>query len=348
MPSIISDSINLFRKYFLPLKENEFYEFNFVYNSPQLMTQELLKIPQPIVKHNKEKQHFTSKSPFVDGIFYYHKVSEDIYVVHSDLHCKENIVFKALYKKNIPCEYFCFALLFSEQQYTQKHPLVNTIVFAHKSWSVVHPGASVLNYQHKNTKNHILNVYVKASLVHSLFPNASLLHSPSQSLVWYDASIDSEEVFNKLTQLLINNQAHNAAHHLKIEIAILQFLNTFIEVTNKENENQHFLEDQDYIKEMLMARKMLLHSLLTGFPKIDIIAQKLGISKSTLSASFKKTFGKTMMQFYQEKQMQYAQQLIQKEELMVKQVAYLLNYSNATKFAQTFKKYIGCFPSAYN
>ena len=90
---------------------------------------------------------------------------------------------------------------------------------------------------------------------------------------------------------------------------------------------------------------MLVDSLTGQFPGIETIAQTVHMSPTKLKILFKDVYGKTMFQYYQEKQMRLAFKLLQQPASSVKVVAISLGYENASNFTLAFKKFHGFLPS---
>ena len=93
------------------------------------------------------------------------------------------------------------------------------------------------------------------------------------------------------------------------------------------------------------AERMLEDALTTRFPGIVAIAQTVHISPTKLKILFKQVYGNTMMQYYQEKQMILALNLLKSGQISVKEVANKLGYDNPSNFTLAFKKVHKFLPS---
>jgi AraC-like DNA-binding protein len=56
-------------------------------------------------------------------------------------------------------------------------------------------------------------------------------------------------------------------------------------------------------------------------------------------------FGKAIFQYFQEKQMLLARELLKTEDVRVKELAQKFGYENAGKFSQAYKKHFAMLPS---
>ena len=96
------------------------------------------------------------------------------------------------------------------------------------------------------------------------------------------------------------------------------------------------------------AEKIILESLMNDFPGIEYIAQKVNMSPSKLKALFKDVYGKSIFQYYQEKQMDIAFNLLKNSSKTVTEVAEILGYENPSNFTKAFKKVYADLPSNIN
>lgn len=80
---------------------------------------------------------------------------------------------------------------------------------------------------------------------------------------------------------------------------------------------------------------------------IDELADKYGISKTSLKNSFKEVYGKPIFKWRKEYRLDYACKLIEKDELTISEISKKVGYSSPSKFTQAFKDYVGCTPSQY-
>ncbi len=80
---------------------------------------------------------------------------------------------------------------------------------------------------------------------------------------------------------------------------------------------------------------------------IDQLAEKYGISKTTLKNCFKEVYGKPIFKWRKEYKLDYACRLIEEDELTITEISKIVGYSSPSKFTQAFKDYVGCTPTEY-
>lgn len=95
---------------------------------------------------------------------------------------------------------------------------------------------------------------------------------------------------------------------------------------------------------MLAVEKILDEYLDKNLPSIKTIAKQVALSESTLKRNFKKVYGVSIYEFYLKKKMQLARQLLDQQQISVKEVAYMLGYEKTSNFITMFKKYYDSSP----
>lgn len=100
-------------------------------------------------------------------------------------------------------------------------------------------------------------------------------------------------------------------------------------------------------QQIINAEKKLMQNLQGGLPDIKSIAAELSISESTLKRYFKKMYGKNIYEYYLEKKMIHARQLLDTHKSSVTEIAYTLGYEKVSQFITMFKRFYGIQPGAY-
>ena len=80
---------------------------------------------------------------------------------------------------------------------------------------------------------------------------------------------------------------------------------------------------------------------------IDELADRYGVSKTTLKNCFREVYGKPIFKWRKEYRLDYACRLIEEGQLTISQISKMVGYSSPSKFSQAFKAYVGCTPSEY-
>lgn len=80
---------------------------------------------------------------------------------------------------------------------------------------------------------------------------------------------------------------------------------------------------------------------------LDLISEEIGISKSTLIRTFKKESGITPYQFLLREKIRVARSLLKTTRMSVKEIAYLLCFTDEHYFTLYFRQQVGRTPSEY-
>jgi PAS domain S-box-containing protein len=90
----------------------------------------------------------------------------------------------------------------------------------------------------------------------------------------------------------------------------------------------------------LQVAETLRSSLTEGFPGIPKLARQHYTSESKLKRDFKKIFNVNIYEYFRNLQMELADVYINENKFSKKQVARLLNFSNASNFSVCYQKYL--------
>ncbi len=101
-----------------------------------------------------------------------------------------------------------------------------------------------------------------------------------------------------------------------------------------------------YFPEMVKLEKRLSDYLTTALPSIKVLSKEFNLSESTLKRHFRIVYGKNIYQYYLEKKMELAKEMIEKERLPVAAVAYSLGYEKVSSLTSVFKKIYNVLPKS--
>lgn len=90
-----------------------------------------------------------------------------------------------------------------------------------------------------------------------------------------------------------------------------------------------------------------IHENLFCDLKINVIAEKCGLSPSRFKAKFKEQVGVTPHSYINYLKIDTAKIYLKDSECSITEIAYMLNYSSSNHFASVFKKYTGYTPSEF-
>jgi len=103
------------------------------------------------------------------------------------------------------------------------------------------------------------------------------------------------------------------------------------------------LEDADSLRAQI--EHLLIPILHTGEASIDMIADKLALSRQTIFRKLKAE-GTTFQELLDELRHKLALDYLSKSKASVHEIAYLLGFSDSTAFSRAFKRWTGYSPHA--
>jgi AraC-like DNA-binding protein len=130
---------------------------------------------------------------------------------------------------------------------------------------------------------------------------------------------------------------------LSLSISVIRdFLNS---TSGEETDKTHTHIDL-YYEKVKEAEAMLVSHLQKTLPRLSFIAQKVALSESTMKRYFKLIYGRSIYEYYLNKKMEMARELILQRPLTVNEAAEIMGYEKVSNFIDIFKKYHGCSPGS--
>ena len=337
-----------FRKYLFFYRDG-YYELPYICNSPEIMLASFKGMPY--TKYDAANNYIETNNPFTNGRMYFRELSEGLWITITEIEFKKNVSTHALFD-NGPCDYYYL----SHFRYTHKlqKPVLNETTIPEVGWSLYKPGTVMNAYFEANDKGVFMDIifskgwFDKNILLETSDNQDSLqqyLDSDKAFKIWEDIVLGSKDSVAKMLEILKEPASSNISY-LNLNLTCLDLMIRFLQSiailplsTEKETVNE---ADR---RHLATAEKMLTDSLTTRFMGIDVLAKAVHMSPTKLKTVFKREYGKTILQYYQEKQMELALKLLKKPSASVKDVSHSLGYDNPNYFSSTFKKYYNYLPS---
>lgn len=139
------------------------------------------------------------------------------------------------------------------------------------------------------------------------------------------------------------NQDLNPADLISISKELVSsFLHSFLNIKRTDIEAAKSVHRD----KIMQVEAFLLAHLLKPLPSLEFIARNVAMSESTLKRHFKTVRGKSIYEYYLEKKMSLAKDLLIERSLHVNEVAEKLGYENVSNFIHIFKKIHGFSPGS--
>lgn len=350
LTSRINKWLNSFKQYMFFYRDG-YFELPYLSNSPEIMVNSFKKVP--FTRYVDEENAIYSNTIFSNGSMRYRELEPGLWIILTEMEFKKNVCTKALYD-NDPCDYF----FLSHFRYTTQvnNISINNLTLPKMGWSLYKPGTEITAYFNKGDKGVFINFIFSSEWFSKNISINDLLHqnelknyinSDESYIVWQDIVNNSQQYVKSILELLYKPK-NNPINTLSLKVQCLQIITDFFAGVTKvhmfhgankvpENEKSHLAN----------AEKIILESLTAEFPGIENIAQKVNMSPTKLKALFKEVYGKSMFQYYQEKQMELALELLETRSKSVKEISEILGYDNPSNFTNAFKKVHNFLPSKY-
>ena len=354
--------LSRFKQYYFTYGQG-FYHLPYNGHSPQTLINSFDRFP--FVKHDKEQQCVSSNNPFCQGGFHYHKLEEGCWLIYSKMRYKANVAFDVLYDDDEPVldlpltdeDYYMLSLNHINNSINLQQSICDKqICFPQYSWTFFKPRERNCDLNFKDANNRYITLYFNDQwlrdnlMSNRLFTESKLdqfIHSNQRYIVWSlqerEEVLKNFELFDKVMN--IGGMA-GQVDKLNLKFSALKLIFELLEISKAQNIVERCLQiEYDNKFRMNRIENYLSKHLLEKFPGIDYLAEKFGVSETKLKTEFKQLFGKPVYQYFKERQMQLASQLLMQNQLAVKEVAYKLGYENTSKFSAAFKKYHDVLPS---
>lgn len=140
---------------------------------------------------------------------------------------------------------------------------------------------------------------------------------------------------NEFSYIMINSYLH--------EILILMYRNFFSEAKNE----NYYTSSTGSQKEIAYNATSFMDNNLLKISELTEISSTLGYSYSYLSHVFKEEMGITLQNYYANKKINKAKELLLENNLSITKISELLKYESIHSFSKAFKKVVGVSPSSY-
>lgn len=336
-------------KKYIVLYKDGYYIIPYLSNSPEVMINSLKRMP--FVKFNEDEKVIHTNNVFSQGALYYRQLADGLWVIITEIKFLKDVCTKALYDGE-PTEYYFLSHLSFKTEVTSSN--INSIKVPAVGWTLYKPGHEATGYYSKGTDGVFTNIIFTREWAEKNIPFKNLdetnilreyFNSEQTLIIWEDMVPDATERVANLLAALKSKESENI-NHLQLTINCLGLVNDFLKSASTMHLNQpeNDLSETDR-RHLAKAEKMLTDTLYKSFPGIDTIAREVHMSPTKLKNSFKQVYGKPLYQYYQEKQMYIALEMLKNKQSTVKEIAYIFGYENPANFTTAFKKVHNILPS---
>jgi AraC-like DNA-binding protein len=137
----------------------------------------------------------------------------------------------------------------------------------------------------------------------------------------------------------------NAEYIFTIKTDAFLLIKRFFDAIEKRNDMDMHKTRPDYFFEMVKVEHRISEYLTANLPVIKVLSKEFNMSDSNLKRHFRIVYGKNIYEYYLEKKMTLAKDMILNEGKSISIVAYSLGYEKVSSFSKAFKKMYGVVPS---
>jgi AraC-like DNA-binding protein len=337
-------------KYLFSYKDG-YFVFPYISNTPELLVEGLKNMP--FTNFDKSKNIISCNNPFMKGEFRYQEIEEGLWMTVTNLEFKVNIHTKTDFD-NEKSDYFFLSFSNYENNAIQHKMLINNKEVASGSWTLYNPNTKIEAYHSKGTKGIYYNFSIhKDWIMKNLMIRegamkreiSKLMENQESFLIFEDAMQEANHYVKKIWEM-INKDNMKYLNKLQLKIITLEIINLFfVKIQLKTRENSSKIYKKSNRKAFSTIENAINKHLKSGFPGIEHFAALVNMSPSQLKVKFKEEYKKTLFQYFKEKQMEMAFQILKNSNEQIKNVAIIFGYESPSKFSKGFKKYFGYLPS---
>lgn len=342
--------INKYKKYFFRYRKG-FYELPYFANSPATINAGYADAP--FIKNDKANKRFIVNNIFIKATTTYYEIEEGLWIYYLDILHKKNIRFVPVYDDSITDNYYLFSFSEVRDNFKINIKKERRECYAEKTfWTIFKPLSNPDYLNNKNSNGYCITLYFsEAWLKKNILSNpkwsnsnVAVFFASSKKLIsWNETQGLSPQASFNFSEMLLKNKNEFSLDELKTYAnnLVQQFFNSL----EHASDCNYFELDRTDRDKLFLIEKYLLENLDGDFMGIDFLADKAGVSATKLKADFKTHYGLSIFQYFRQKQMQLAEQLIKSQSHSISEIALKLGYENASKFAIAFKECQGVSPS---
>ncbi|MBP2832245.1 helix-turn-helix domain-containing protein [Aquimarina sp. U1-2] len=170
----------------------------------------------------------------------------------------------------------------------------------------------------------------------NIIPGDVISHEEDRTIIWDIHKVVLDEFKNEKVyyQEIISNAIST----------ILSIIMRNISEKYKSNQNEVFVGHSKIDQILSHIRQNVYDNDLT---KINFLANKFGMSQSSISTYFKRKTGESIHQYVTKYKMKLVEYRLQHTEFTIAEIAYQMGYTDESHLTKTFKKYYSMSPKQY-
>ena len=271
------------------------------------------------------------------GEYWYHIVDSDIVVVSMSVSLRERVVMRGwstgmvgfgCYMEDMP--------MFFIDSFGQRHPsLIGYALGEHYFQQIIEADAKFSSYS--------------ISLLPSAIPRlAGILQVTSEQLLQAIGLLNGYHDIPALTAAVTELGNARLCRSVATSYYRAKVTECFALLVSESKRCTHDCQAYSAVDERLYKYiSLYIKSNVAKDLSTRALSSVFHVSESRMIDAFKKVVNKTPQEYVREQRIEYAQRLLAKTDLSIRQIAEAVGYSNQGSFSETFKALSCCTPSRY-
>ncbi|MGY3215083.1 helix-turn-helix transcriptional regulator [Mucilaginibacter sp. HD30] len=343
----VNQWLNGMRKYFFTYRDG-YFDLPYLSNSPEIMIESLKHMP--FTKFLAAENEIHTNNIFSEGVMRYRELEEGLWIMITEIEFRKNVSMHALYDQE-PCDYY-FLAHFTYSSVANRIRFNDLTIPTH-GWGFYKPGTEVKSFFSKDDKGTFTNFVFNEKWFERNLPMATLAKEDNfkhffesgNSYKTWDNLVPGSDLLIKNILDLLKDGRQDQQGIILVKMLCLQIISQFFASISTQNLAPKIKVSKDDSRMVARTEKILIDRLTSGFPGINSLAETLHTSAAKLQNLFKAVNDNSIFQYYQEKQMVLALQMLRSKPVSVKEIALTFGYQSPGKFSAAFKKYHGFSPS---
>lgn len=335
--------------------ETRFHRVAVHVNSPEGMI-ESMSSNQHHTNHDERNQVVDMHGDLFQGWIRYATIAPGLWVISSEAHYLKNVTFQRVIEPELLSEYYILSLELVDSSASRKPALVDGQAYGNATWIIASPRETSERSHFKGSRERTFALLFKRSWFESYLRQSSgvshrlyeqFISSGSAYFFWPDDKSACDQLFEDIALDLRIRSTQSPMDPVVLQQSADRLFRHFSEKMSLHFDDYYPFNVPDKIRaNVLMAGKILVEGTHQEFLGIEALSKQVGLSPSTLKASFKQVFGTTIFQFYRNKKLEHAATLI-RHGASIADAAFQCGYHDPYKFSLAFKKRFGTLPSKY-
>ncbi|MYY27391.1 helix-turn-helix transcriptional regulator [Elizabethkingia anophelis] len=271
---------------------------------------------------------------------------EDIMIKHFNLKLTDNISFD--YKTN--CETIEIFFVLEGNISQRKHNSHMYLEYQSENQSIIYNNGIDTIMEINSQKINVLKIDISSNIFLKYLPTEiKQFKSFAEEIQYKNHCIMGNNIYkinnhiNSIINKIINCNLNGHFKKMYLKSKVIKLLLTQLQHQVDIEKKTYSLKNQN-INKIYEVRDYLLKNLHEELT-LSEIAKTFGTNINILKTGFREVFNTTIFKFIHDKKMEQARQLLETKCVNIKEVAYMLGYSQPQHFTSAFKKKYGILPS---